>query len=761
MKEIKLLDCTLRDGGYLNDWEFGHNTLISVCERLVDAAIDVIEIGFLDERRPFDENRSIFPDSASVRKVYGKIDKKDSLIVGMIDYGTCSLSHIEPCEDSYLDGIRVIFKKHKMIDALNYCAELKKLGYTVFTQAVSITSYNDDELLELISRVNQLRPFALSMVDTYGLLQQDNLMHIFNRLNEHLLPEIAIGYHAHNNFQLGYANCMEVMRQPVNRTLLVDGSLYGMGKSAGNAPVELIAMHLNEVYGTAYDISQLLEAIEINILPIEKTVRWGYNLFYYISAKNKCHPSYVSYLMNMHTLSTKSINEILREIPEPIRLLYDAKYIEQAYLQYQQRECNDEAALEQLRTRLQQQKVLILGPGKTVANNQKQILSYIERERPIVISINFIPEEYHLDYLFLSNSKRYVDMAGALNEQQNQNLTIIATSNVTKTNAAFPYVLNYRNLIDSETEIPDNSLVMLLRVLVKIGVEQVALAGLDGYRSDDVNYYVTNMEYSFAKEKATYLNDYVKNYLKSNENTLTATFVTESMYHTHTTTPPPGVFTVLITGASRGIGLAVADLFRENGCHVICPQRNELDLLDSRSVASFVQKHQGLQLDAIINNAGINEISNIEDVTDEEMNAMLSTNLIAPISLLRGFIPMMKQRKSGHIVNITSVWSVVSKPGRALYSATKHAMHGITQTLALELAPYNILVNSVAPGFTLTELTYKNNTEAQIDEISKKIPLSRMAAPEEIAQVVFNLASEQNTYITGQQIVVDGGYTIQ
>ena len=119
MGELKLLDCTLRDGGYVNDWKFGHNNIVSVFERLVEADIDIVEIGFLDERRTYDKDRSIMPDTDAVRKIYGNLDRKNSMIVGMIDYGTCGLEHVQDCEDSWLDGIRVIFKKHLRREAMH------------------------------------------------------------------------------------------------------------------------------------------------------------------------------------------------------------------------------------------------------------------------------------------------------------------------------------------------------------------------------------------------------------------------------------------------------------------------------------------------------------------------------------------------------------------------------------------------------------------------------------------------------------------
>ena len=196
MKKMQLLDCTLRDGGYINDWEFGHDTLVNVFERVVSSGVDVIEVGFLDDRRKFDINRSIMPDTEAVERIYGDLDRRGTMVVGMIDYGTCAIEHLQPCAESYLDGIRVIFKQHVMHKAIDFCRQVKALGYQVFVQAVSITTYSDSDLLELVELVNDLHPYAMSMVDTYGLLHQSNLYHIFEVLDQHLAPDICIGYHA-------------------------------------------------------------------------------------------------------------------------------------------------------------------------------------------------------------------------------------------------------------------------------------------------------------------------------------------------------------------------------------------------------------------------------------------------------------------------------------------------------------------------------------------------------------------------------------
>ncbi len=214
----------------------------------------------------------------------------------------------------------------------------------------------------------------------------------------------------------------------------------------------------------------------------------------------------------------------------------------------------------------------------------------------------------------------------------------------------------------------------------------------------------------------------------------------------------------LVTGGSKGIGKAICQKLETMGYEVVAPSHQELDLASSESVESYLNRNSESEFDIIVNNAGINEINLIENITNEEIERTVLINEVSPLKILRAFVPAMKRKQYGRIVNIGSIWGVVSKPGRVVYSMTKNGVHGITNTLAVELAEYNILVNTVCPGFTLTELTRKNNTPSQIEEISRQIPMKRMAEPEEIAEVVCFLVSDKNTYLTGQKITVDGGF---
>lgn len=217
---------------------------------------------------------------------------------------------------------------------------------------------------------------------------------------------------------------------------------------------------------------------------------------------------------------------------------------------------------------------------------------------------------------------------------------------------------------------------------------------------------------------------------------------------------------VLVTGGSRGIGKAIVGLFRERGWEVLAPSRKEMNLCDRKSIANYCLSLDG-PIDAIINNAGINNIAKLDQLSDDLFEEMLQVNLMAPVQIVRCLQEKLKENKIGHIVNVSSIWGFVSKEGRLGYAAAKTGIIGATRTMALELGRDNVLVNAVAPGFVNTELTKQNNTPEQIAEIESKLPLGRMAEPEEIAKFVYFLASDENTFITGQTILIDGGYTCQ
>jgi 3-oxoacyl-[acyl-carrier protein] reductase len=219
--------------------------------------------------------------------------------------------------------------------------------------------------------------------------------------------------------------------------------------------------------------------------------------------------------------------------------------------------------------------------------------------------------------------------------------------------------------------------------------------------------------------------------------------------------------TVFISGAGRGIGHAVAERYRASGHTVVTPTRAELDLGDLDAVESYVQQMGSTAIDVLINNAGENRPLGLEDLARADLQRIVDVNVQAPFLLSRAFGVCMAERGWGRIVNVSSVYSVVSRHKRSMYTTTKSALNGLTKACAVELGPRGVLVNSVCPGFVDTDLTRQNNTPDEIDYLRSLVPLGRLASPAEIAELIYFLGSDLNTYITGQLIAIDGGFLCQ
>ena len=528
MKEVKLLDCTLRDGGYVNDWNFGHSVITGTYRRLDMAGVDYIEVGFLDDRREFDINRSIQPNTDCFNKIFDGIEKKHAIPVAMIDFGTCALENIGPRDSSYIEGIRVIFKKEKIDQALPFCKEIKEKGYKLFIQAISITAYSDLEMLEYVEKINIVKPYAFSIVDTYGLLDNRKLTNYFNLLNNNLDPGIRIGYHAHNNFQLAFSNSVKFLALETKRPIIVDSTVYGMGKSAGNCASELIGLHLNQKYDKNYDIDQFLEIFDTDLSTVYQKHYWGYKYIFYISAMQNCHPNYVQYLFDKKTLSVSSINEILEKIPEEQKLLYDKKYIEDAYVQYQSKMINDFDAIRSLRDAFVGKNILLLGPGKSLHEERDKIENFILQNNVLVISVNFEPALFDSEYVFLSNAKRYSKLADMC--KNNAASKLLVTSNITPFARPADFVLNYSSLMTENGVNSDNALLLCISLLIKAGVNHVSLAGFDGFQANEQNYF--EQEYSFSGTECYALENNKITIAGLNElsKKIQISFVTKSIY---------------------------------------------------------------------------------------------------------------------------------------------------------------------------------------------------------------------------------------
>jgi len=241
----------------------------------------------------------------------------------------------------------------------------------------------------------------------------------------------------------------------------------------------------------------------------------------------------------------------------------------------------------------------------------------------------------------------------------------------------------------------------------------------------------------------------------------------------------------LVTGGSKGLGLAMARIFAEAGADVVISSRHEnelkvavaevakgtgkrvefvvADMTDRKDVARLAETALAKMghIDILVNNAGSNVPQSIGDIRDDDWDRIVELNLTSCMALTRALVPQMRERRWGRVIFISSVMGIVSKDGRGCYSATKSAVLGLSRGVALDLGAYNITVNCIAPGPFLTDLPASVLSAEQIKVFADRTALGRWGQPRELAGPALLLASEAGSYITGAVLVVDGGMLVK
>lgn len=475
MNRIRVLDCTLRDGGYCNNWKFGFENTKKIVSGLVEAKVDIIECGFLTNKVKYQKDITKFTSIDEVATIIPE-DREGKLFVCLINYGEYNLEDIPEYDGTSLDGIRIAFHKKDMVAALKLCEGIKVKGYKVFIQAMVSLNYSDEEFLELIHRTNSFEPYAFYIVDSFGVMKRKDLTRLFYIVENNLNTEIYIGYHAHNNMQLAYSNAQALVNIQTRRSLIIDSSIFGMGRGAGNLNTELFVEHLNDNIGMEYVLKPLLTIIDDVLNKFYNSNYWGYSLPNYLSAKNNCHPDYASYLDDKKTLTVENIDEIFLMMSEEKKSSFDKKYIEELYVRYMTKDKIYEEHLSELKNILSCKKVLIIAPGKSVEEEKEKVVACASSDDVISISINFDYQYCDTDFIFLSNLRRFREL------DKSKRCKTIVTSNIPGDGVFLQ--TNYASLLNNIESVRDNAGMMLIKYLIEMGVQEVIIAGIDGYSHD-------------------------------------------------------------------------------------------------------------------------------------------------------------------------------------------------------------------------------------------------------------------------------------
>ncbi len=526
MSNISLLDCTLRDGGYINNWEFGSHEMKKIVKHLVESKVEIIEVGFLTDM-PHTADHSLFGSCKEIDAICK--DKGASLIAAMIALGEKEIdpSSLPPKSDTSLDIVRLTFHRDdaEICRAIDFARCLMNKGYKVCMQPIGTAAYSDDALLALIRRINELSPYAFYLVDTLGSFYNDDLLRLIYLTDHNLAPEIRLGFHSHNNLQMSFSNAQKILGLRSPREFILDASLFGMGRGAGNLCTELIAKYTNSIGQSSYDIVNVLEAIENYIYPIYLHSSWGYNAHYYMAATHKCHPNYASYLMNKQTLTMNQVNLLLQNLPKESRHIFDKALMEKLYQNMQCKSFNDTDSINALSEIVKDRNILLLAPGATLVEKRRTILDFIEKNKPLIFSVNSIFPGFLENYVFISNNKRLFSL-----DYDSYNGKIIVTSNLPALNDNFLKV-DYSKLCDYNFDEPDNAGMMLIRLLLNAGLKKVYLAGFDGFSSSESsNYYTDKMASSISRDEADRKNLSIYTQIKTLCKKITIEFVTPSIY---------------------------------------------------------------------------------------------------------------------------------------------------------------------------------------------------------------------------------------
>lgn len=521
---IQILDCTLRDGGYVNDWEFGENNIRRIIKNLSEASIEAIECGFLSQTKKSRKNQSIFSAVSEAEDYCLGIDS-DSLAL-MVNCGEYNPDDLPQYQGGKIGIIRIAFHKHQRNEAQELCLALKNNGFRVFFQPMYTLGYKDSELLELIEWANANSPEAFYIVDSFGTMRNRDVLRFFYLVNNNLNPDIKIGFHSHNNLQLSFSNAQELIKVHSKRDIIIDTSVLGMGRGAGNLCTELMTQYINENIEKKYDLIPILETMDENIMPIYSKHPWGYSAPYYIAAVNDCHPNYASYLIDRQTLCIKDINVIIKQVPDEKKHLFDRELISGLYLKFQSHSIDDSGAIEDIARLCGGKKVLILAPGKSLLTHRGAIDRFISENAPVVFAINHIPKFYDCDRIFISNLKRFKSFDDAVSQVKDK---LICTSNIAAESSICR--VNYSNYLNDNEVIYDNSGLMLINVLKKAGINSLVLAGYDGFKyAGAKNYFDENLADNINTQRQSAINAAIVEYFTEMRKVMKIDFITPTIY---------------------------------------------------------------------------------------------------------------------------------------------------------------------------------------------------------------------------------------
>lgn len=474
-----LLDCTLRDGGYVNDWKFGFATARSIISHLTKAKVDVVEVGFLRNVDGYNPDVTVCNHIEELNKLLPD-NNGNTIYSAMAMRSNYDINKLTHYNGKGIEMIRITAHDYDIEDGMDFAREVKAKGYKLSINPINIMGYSDARILWIIDQVNQIQPYQFSIVDTFGSMKRRDLDRIVSLVDHNLDRNIRVALHLHENMALSCSLAQAFIDKHLNRPVAVDGSLMGMGRIPGNLPIELIADYCNDYASKNYDIDYMMDAIQEYIAPIKGQPEWGYSPAYFLSARFNLHRNYAEHYLKKGDLTIRDINHILARFDDCKKTAFDAAYADSLYEDYNNNRIDDIESRSELNSLLLGKDVLLIAPGASIVSYEARIKEFIKENNPVIISVNFIPENYDVNFAFFSNNKRFSKL-------DNITCQTILTSNLSEGNGG-NYIIDYNSLSGAFDQ-GCNSFIMALKLLKQMNINKVNVAGADGYLEDGKNYY--------------------------------------------------------------------------------------------------------------------------------------------------------------------------------------------------------------------------------------------------------------------------------
>jgi len=527
MRDIKILDCTLRDGGYVNENNFGYENIIKIKKALEKVGIDIIECGYImDDKTIYDKDVTEYKTFEDFKEEQQVVYDGSNIYSLMLLGEKYKIENL-PESDDERNLIRMTFHKHSLDKAVEYAKIIQAKGYNLFVQPTVTMSYNEQEIIDMLKVLNkEVNPYGVAIVDTFGQMNPEDVMFLTSLFDKHLNKDILLGFHPHNNLQNAYANAITfITNAKEERSIVVDSSILGMGRGAGNLPTELIVEYLNKNYDKNYDILPLLDVTDEIIGKIKEENDWGYSLPYYLSAINACHPSYIIHFLERKTISAADINNLIQRIRLDKKTEYDKSYAEEIYRVYNSVPIDDTEAKKKLNNLIDGKELVLIGPGKSIVDYKDQIEDKLNSSNIFSISINSF-DMFDTDAVFFSNKKRYE----AATKKDKKNKLLFLTSNIKSKPEEDSLIFDYEGALTKGKSISDSSLLMLLNIIKEQSPKEITLIGFDGFSTEKDNFYNKRSGYTLNEEYIKSLNDTIKNAINAYKEEVKIKFLTPSKY---------------------------------------------------------------------------------------------------------------------------------------------------------------------------------------------------------------------------------------